>query len=256
MRFTRRALDDIGVPYDTAPSDFEQIQKQTHHSQIVTKFKELRRASPLGTDGPMRDVGKAEVYSLHGPSGERACTWYDEELEVCWFLGFVAQHDYTEFETRALNDELLPSEDDIAILLQERGNFEDVVTSGVEALVAAAWSASGVPQRGTVGGLLALEVTVLVLVSDDAPIGDLYLLIQVPPLVDSKAAPTNWPGTDLLSRLAEIATGQDFDELDAHSPLRVPRDGGGSRPVNLAKEMAIEIRTLPALQSPTWEMPV
>ena len=200
----------------------------------------------------MRRVGQGDIYSLHGPVGERACTWFDEELEVCWFLGFSPQHNYEEFERRASRGELVPSEEDFAIVYQERGDFEYLVTSGVEALVTAAWRAHGVPQRGTVGGLLALEVTAIVIEIDVAPgesaLGALYLLIQQPPLKSGRAAPANWPGAVVLGRLAEIATGQDYDTLDAQTPVEVPSGDGSLRPVDFAKELAIEILTTSVVQ--------
>ena len=40
LRFTSRALDDLGVNIDVAPNDFETILANTHDRDIVEKFRE------------------------------------------------------------------------------------------------------------------------------------------------------------------------------------------------------------------------
>lgn len=110
LRVTLSALDDLGVPRGAAvPGDLYDVVAATERSAIVEKFRDLRSESPNGTEPPMNNVGVPDVFSLHGRFGDRAATWFDKTNQVCWLLGVVGQHEYTEFEHRAANDELLPS---------------------------------------------------------------------------------------------------------------------------------------------------
>lgn len=60
-----------------APNDFDTILATTRDRNIVEKFRELRAAAPTGTQGSMRNVGRHDIYSLHGRDGQRACTWFE-----------------------------------------------------------------------------------------------------------------------------------------------------------------------------------
>ena len=204
LRFTRRALDDLGCPAHVAPGDLDAVEASTQYRDIVRSFRDQRSASPTGTGGSMRDVGRGDVHSLHGPVGQRACTWLDEESKVCWFLGWVAQHDYTEFETRAANDELLPSLDDETVLDVEREtlDFAFRIGPGLRRMFREAVDSPGTPIRRTVGSLLQLDVTVEAVMVDGDRIADVYITTRVPPLDDP---PPGWPGRELPLRLAELA---------------------------------------------------
>lgn len=240
LRFTMRALDDLDCPAGTAPGDLDGIEQATRQRSIVKKFRSLRHEVPTGTQAPMRDVGRPDVYSLHGPDGDRACTWYDDEADVCWFLGWVAQHDYTEFENRAVNHELLPDEDDYTVLEVERENldFDHRVAPGIREMVDEAIGSPNTPVRRTVGHLLALDVTVEVVPVDDVVIADLYITVGVPPLDDP---PEGWPGRELPIRLAELATQLPADDLLLAFPMEVPGIDGTPRPIDFGSELAVVV---------------
>lgn len=240
LRFTMRSLDDLNCPTDAAPGDLDHIEQATRQKAIVKKFRTLRRDVPTGTQAPMRDVGRPDIYSLHGPDGDRACTWYDDEAEVCWFLGWVAQHDYTEFENRALNHELLPDEDDYTVLEVERESldFDHRVAPGIRQMVGEAIESPNTPVRRTVGDLLALDVTVEVVPVDDEVIADLYITVGVPPLNDP---PEGWPGRELPIRLAELATQRPADDLLLTFPMEVPGIDGTARPIDFGSELAVVV---------------
>ena len=242
LRFTRRALDDLGCPADVAPGDLDAVEASTQYREIVRFFRDQRTASSTGTGGSMRNVGRADIYSLHGPVGQRACTWFDEESKVCWFLGWVAQHDYTEFETRAVNDELLPSLDDETVLEVEREtlDFEHRVGPGLRQMLGQALGSPGVPIRRTVGSLLQLDVTVEAVVVDGDRIADVYITTRVPPLDDP---PPGWPGRELPEHVARLAVGD--SDCDIDFPTEVPGDEGAMRRVEFGAELAVVIRDQP-----------
>jgi hypothetical protein len=245
LRFTLRALRDLGVREGVAPGDLDDVRKATRQKDVVDKFKELRRSSPNGTESPMYNVGRHDIYALHDRDGARACTWYDEEAEVCWFLGYCTQHKYEVLEARAINGELLPSLEDLTILEEEKRNHTTLLEPGIKKLVADAWRTPGDPQRGLVGGLLRLEVSIVVMpVDNDTEIGDLFLTLKLPPVNKGKPTPNDWPGSRLLERLVEMATNQDFEDLDVHVPSKVPASGSMQRQIDPSKEVAIEVRSL------------
>jgi hypothetical protein len=242
LRFTRTALDDLGCPADIAPGDIDAIEATTRVKRVVAKFRELRADVPTGTQAPMRDVGRPDVYALHGPDGDRACTWFDDEAAVCWFLGWVPQHDYAEFEDRAANGDLLPNEDDYTVLEVERENldFDQRIGPGIRRMVDEALDHPGASVRRTVGDLLALDVSVEAVPLDDTTVVDLYISVGVPPLDEP---PAGWPGRELPTRLAELATGADADELQLDFPTAVPSAAGTTRPVEHGNELAVVVRT-------------
>jgi len=237
LRFTKRALDDLGIRGLVGRGDVSSIQQASPKGYLVAKFVEQRRKVPTGTDAPLRDVGGPDIYSLHGRDGVRACTWFDDANKVCWFLGCVDEHDYAEFETRAANNELLLDEEDLTILIHERGHFDQAVSDGISHLVDQALAAPSHPQRGTVGGLLRLEISVIAVPSDDGTLADLYIVVRTPPLAKNATQPSGWPGTHLLERLAELATGVDAESLTLSAPAELPTSGG-TRPVDYSNEMA------------------
>ncbi len=157
LRLTQRALDDLRCDADVPPGDLDGVEDSTHQRAIVEKSRSQRWDVPTGTQAPMRNVGRPDVYSLHGSAGDRACTWYDDDAQVCWFLGWVAQHDYTEFESRALNGELLPDLDDYTVLEVEQENldFDRRIGAGLRQMVDDAVQAPNTPVRRTVGDLLS-----------------------------------------------------------------------------------------------------
>lgn len=243
LRLTRRALHDLGCDAETAPGDLTDIADQAEQGVLVNKFASLRRNVPTGTDGPMHNVGRPDIYSLHGFNGDRACTWYDADEEVCWLLGWVAQHDYIEFETRAANSELLPDEDDYIVLEVEREELEFAhqIAPGVRKMLAKALVAPGQPVRHTVGELLQLEVSVLAEPVGEDQLIDVFLTVRVPPIKDP---PPGWPGRELPTRLAEFAADGQVANLDLDFPAEVPDAAGGVRPLDFGHELAVTIRGL------------
>jgi hypothetical protein len=181
---------------------------------------------------------------LHGNRGQRAATWYDHERAVCWLLGVVGQHAYEVFEARAANHELLPGEDDLAILNQETGEFDALIEPGIRKLVEDAVAAPGVPQRGTVGGLLRLEVTVIAERIGDSDLSDVYISLRIPPLPKGEPAPAGWPGQQLVERLAELAVGDVFAALDCATPTEVPAGPGQWRSLDPASEVSVVVRNI------------
>jgi len=188
----------------------------------------------------MRDVGRPDVYSLHGQDGDRACTWYDDAAVVCWFPRVGAQHDDTEFENRAVNQELLPDEDDYTVLEVERENldFDHRIGPGIRQMVGEAIEPPNTPVRRTVGDLLALDVTVEVVPVDDEVMADLYITVGVPPLDDP---PEGWPGRDLPIFLAELATQLPADDLVLAFPAELPGTDRTARPIDFSSELAVVV---------------
>ncbi len=242
LRLTRHALDDLGCDLATAPGDLFDIARQAERGMIVDKFASLRRNAPTGTDGPMRNVGRPDIYSLHGSSGDRACTWHDVDAEVCWLLGWVRQHDYSELEGRAANSRLLPDEDDYTILEVEREELEFThrVKPGIRTMMGKALETPGSLIRHTVGELLQLEISILVELVDGVRLVDAFLTVRVPPLADP---PPGWPGSELPTRLAELLTDRPASP-DLSFPLEVPNGAGGVRSVDFGHELAVTIRGL------------
>jgi hypothetical protein len=164
---------------------------------------------------------------------------------VCWFLGYTPEHDYVLFETRAANDELLPDEWDETLLELEREQLDFAlrVGPGLRALIQAALATPGVPQRGCVGELLRLEVTVVMVPIDESALADLFISIAVPLYGDETVPPPDWPGSQLQRRLLEVAFG---DEGEPHAwdvPQTIPADGK-MREINHARELALAVRNL------------
>lgn len=177
LRFTLRALADLGADA-CSPGDLDAVRDGTPWPAIVDKFAGQRAIDPRGTEPPLHGMGVPDVDALHGPAGQRAATWYDQDLGVVWFLGFTAEHDYTLLERRAAEGDLLPCEDDEVVLeldLENRDFFERV-GPGVEKLIVDAWQQPGQTQRGTVGGdVLRLDVVI-----DDAALGDVFICVRLP----------------------------------------------------------------------------
>lgn len=252
LRFTRRALDDLGCSAIVAAGSIDDVRRSTAHKAIVDKFATQRSVEPTGTEDPMHSVGRPDIYSLHGPAGGRACTWYDSDAAVCWFLGFTPQHDYILFETRAANDELLPSLDDevtLEIELEEL-DFDHRVTPDLRQLVARAERSPNHPQRATVGALLRLDVCVELLVVEDDAISDLTISVRLPPMVDGATSPPDWSDVPLLERLvALIDPRRTADQID-WAPTSIPtgpaEEGSTHREVDPARELAVRLPDWPA----------
>lgn len=243
LRLTSRALDDLGVRADVAPSDFDTILAKTRDRDIVEKFRELRADTPTGTQGSMRNVGRHDIYSLHGRDGQRACTWFEARTSVCWLLGIVGEHNYAELELRAVNGELLPSVDDVAAVELERNDFDALICPGLLVLIEQALADEGEPVRGTVGGLLRLEVAVTAVHLPGTRLVDLFISVRMPPLARG-VPPGGWPGGALVERIAELATGAPFEELTCEVPFQLPDTGQQWRDLQPASESAVVVRNL------------
>ena len=80
---------------------------------------------------------------------------------------------------------------------------------------------------------------------NDTEIGDLFLTaLKLPPVNKGKPTPNDWPGSRLLERLVEMATNQDFEDLDVHVPSKVPGGEYTQRQIDPSEEVAIEVRSL------------
>jgi hypothetical protein len=162
---------------------------------------------------------------------------------VCWFLGFTPEHDYTLFEERAAIGELLPSERDEQLLEIEREelDFDLRVGPGLRRLVRDAIEVPGENVRGTVGNLVKLEITATVETIEADALVDLTLIVRVPSLEKGQIAPPGWPGSHLMERLTELATGEDPRMLQVAYPTQV-RSGDVRRSVDFSRELVIEVR--------------
>lgn len=208
----------------------------------MDKFVELRTDEPDSTGGHLHDVGRPDIAPLHGTDGSRACTWFDRENRVVWFLGFTAEHDYELFENRAAHGDLLPSEHDEILLelTRQELDFEFRVAPGVRILVQASLDNPMVTQRGTVGSLLRLEVTAESAPIDDNMIADVYICVQLP-LPDERGDVPGWPGPDLTEKLARLVG--IYGDLEV-APGQVPDGNGGFRPLDWSREIALALRSV------------
>ena len=127
----------------------------------------------------------------------------------------------------AANDEQLPDEWDETLLELEREHLDFAlrVGPGLRALIQAALAAPGLPQRGCVGELLRLEVTVVVVPIDESALADLFISIAVPLYGDETVPPPDWPGSQLQQRLLEIAFGDEGEPHEWDVPQTIPADG-------------------------------
>ena len=93
-----------------------------------------------------------------------------------WFLGLTRKQDYALLEQRATTGDLLSDEhDEVHLELEcEQRDFQTRIRPGLTELIGRAVSQAGTPQRGTIGGLLQLERTALVLRSDDNALADIW----------------------------------------------------------------------------------
>ena len=148
------------------------------------------------------------------------------------------------FEGRAANGELLPDLRDETLLELEREHLDFAlrVGPGLRALIRAAVGSPGTPQRGCVGALLRLEVTVIIVPIDDSALADLFISIALPLLDDDTIPPPDWPGSDLQERLVELAFGGEPDNWDVAQQL--PSEDGRDRPADLARELPIAVRNV------------
>lgn len=248
LRITQRALRDLGLK-DVAPNDIETIRERTLDRDFIDKFIEQRSEYPSGTAGPMRNVGRHDIYSLHGRDGLRGATWYDPEISVCWLLGVARQHRYDIFDERATEGTLLPTEDDFAIYFEEAESFEEQIKPGLRVLILAAFASPWTPQRATLGNLLRAEVSVVAEPVESSYLADKYFSVQVPPLNRGVLEPLGWPGKDLLARLAELALDADFDELDCVYPHELPHGVERWRKIDRAREIALMIRNVESINT-------
>jgi hypothetical protein len=247
LRFTFRALEDLRCK-GFVPSDLEGVRKATPWGAIVEDFIKQRTLSPGTTGGTLSKVGHPDICELHGLGGERAATWFDADSGVCWFLGLSPDHTYKHFEDRAAVGELLPTLRDETLLELERQerDFDHRVERDLRLLVASALERPGIPTRATVGELLQLEVTALVIDLGGARLVDLALIVHLPaPVADDERPsdwrPPAWPGGKLVERLAGIATGLG-EALSGH--LAYPEQvetAEGHRAIDRSRELCIVV---------------
>lgn len=241
LRFTQRALVELRVRRNLDPGDIAAVRATTPWPAIVDDFANQRVLAPTGTRGPMRNMGRNDIYELSAPDGCRAATWVDKDHRVCWFLGFTPHHDFAPLERRAANDELLPTAEDRRLLeaeveLQE---FDERVGPGLRVLVQGAVAEPRVAVRGTVGALVRLAVAAVVERVGTSKLADLYIAVCLPPAIVGAVRPRDWPGPLLPERLAALATASESWELA--TSLRMP-DGKCDRPIDPAKELVVVVR--------------
>lgn len=241
LRFTARALDDIGCPRDVDPGSMPAVRRGATHKSIVDEFVTQRTLSLQPTQGYLHSVGPG-VAALHGPAGGRAATWFDTETGVCWFVGFTPNHDYGVLEDRAAVDELLPSPEDEQLLelFRLELDFASRIRTGLNKLVQDAAEEPGNPHRGMIGGILQLEVTATVVpLSESDVLADVYLAVRLP-LEEQRADVPEWPGNELLERLVELV---DPAAAADYSPQAIPTPDG-TRPIDYASEMVVVARSV------------
>lgn len=236
LRFTQRALEDLRVRH-LEPSSLDQIEARTPWPGIVREFRQQRSLSLEATQGYLSMRGLPGIAALHGPGSGRACTWFDPDTSVCWFLGFTPSHEYRLLEARAACDELLPTEEDEVLLevFREELDFDTRVRPGVLHLVSQALRSPETPCRGTVGQLLRLEIAAVVVPVDvDSGLSDVYLSVTYP-LPHPTSVP-DWPGAELLARVGNIVS--NGTSIVCYTD-RVPIGDGQWRKVDPAREWAV-----------------
>ncbi|HTX00163.1 MAG TPA: hypothetical protein VMD59_15375 [Acidimicrobiales bacterium] len=206
LRFTQRALDDLAAAGE-APGVLDDVEQRTPWSSIVHRFREQRTLDPDGTS-PIQGLRRGDVYSLHARDPQRAATWYDAEHAVCWMLAFVSDHDCGEFTRRQQAAELMPSDEDYALLLAERDEVwrRARVEKDFVALAEQAVAQPLVVQRMQLAGALATETFLEVLAVGDGE-GDLWVCFSLPP-----AEPVGLHGTweyELMASLPWLVAGDE-----------------------------------------------
>ncbi len=246
LRFTRRGLDDIGATSAWRhPGDVQAVRRVSTYPRVVDDFVHKRLDRPDAPGEPLHSVGRPDIVSLHSAAGGRAITWHDPDVQVVWLLGFTPEHDYGLFERRAAAGQLLPDEqDEVQLELErEQRDFESQIRPGLEQLLHQAIAQPSIPKRGTVGGLLRLEVSAVVVPAGDGLLGDLWLVVHLP-LAPTAADVPGWPGPNLLVTLAAILGQGDLDY-----PTELP-DESGWRSVEPASELAIALRNVELVADP------
>lgn len=239
LRFTRQAMADLGVGRGVAPDDHVAIRASASCPDIVDKFLAHYSESRDETGaGHMSNVG-GNVHKLKSGSRNRACVKVFPAGRTVWFLGFTAEHDYKLFEQRHSARDLYPRDEELAeaIAARRAEAFADRVGPGLRELLDRAVSEPGQPQRGTVGELLKLEVSVVVVEADDGQLADAFLTVRMPPDGDPRRV-ERWPGSQLLPVLADTCH-VTYAHLDF--PPQVPDGHGGMRVVDQAREVAVQL---------------
>jgi len=237
LRFTRRALEDLRAG-GCDPGSPRAVECVTPWAAVVEEFVEQRTESPGSTGGYLARVGRPDVAPLHGPAGARACTWFDADQGVCWFLGFSPEHDYRVFETRAANDELFPDEDDeVAFeLWRENLDFNTLVRPGLLLLADQVFTEPGAVRRATLGLVLRAEATAEVIFADGVAFGDVWLSLKLP--FDAARSLRDWPGPRLAEVLCAHLGADGFDVAETF-----PRpDGDDPRMIDHASEVVYVFR--------------
>jgi hypothetical protein len=248
LRLTWRALDDVGVP-DGLPGIIEDIRAQSSYWAIIDRFAAERTETPQGTE-TIGNVGRGDIYSLHGPGGFRAATWFDASHAVCWLLAFTPEHEYTRFEQRAANDELLPDERDYAQLIAERDASWHVhrAGAGLNQLVNEARRRPNTIVPGALAGSIPCQVFAEVLVlepngpHDDA---DIWVLFRTYPPIPETWLPSHFEA-ELIAHIDGAPTLLGTGRITFHcDEFPVPPSGDGEvqyRPVETGKEIVVRLR--------------
>jgi hypothetical protein len=240
LRLTCHALVDLGADAarDT-PGDIPAVRHLTTYSRVVEDFLVKRNDRPDAPGDPLHSVGRPDIISLHSAAGGRSVTWHDPDNAVVWFLGFSPEHDYSLFEQRAATGDLLPDEDDEVLLEVERQerDFLTRVRPGLRELLDRTVATPAIPQRGTIGGILKLEVSAIVVRSGDDTLGDVWIIVHLPLQAQASEVP-GWPGSDLLVTLARAVGAGDLDFTS-----QVPAQQGW-RELDYASEMAVVTRNV------------
>jgi hypothetical protein len=94
----------------------------------------------------------------HG-NDHRGATWYDRDEQVVWLCAYGlhrsghAEDAFPYFHKLIETGVLLPTEDDYAVLFEDRGHrFADTVQDDAQRLLQMARATPGVEQVGTLGG--------------------------------------------------------------------------------------------------------
>lgn len=250
LRCTWRALNDLGVP-DALPGIIDDIGAQSPHGLIVDRFAAERTVSPVGTN-TIGNLGRGDVYSLHGQLGFRAATWFDANNAVCWMVAFTSEHDYKQVEARAANDELLPDARDYAQLFAERDAAWHVhrAGSGLNVLVHDARQRPNTVVPGALAGALPCQVFAEVLVVEPADFDpdddvDLWILFRTYPPIGRDWLPPHFEA-ELIAHIdgaqALVAT----DRVEWHCeqfPVEPHEKADVTyRPVDAGKEIVVRLK--------------
>jgi hypothetical protein len=144
----------------------------------------------------------------------------------------------------ALDSVLRVTEMAVHLTLQTGRQHEFGPTLREPALTLSALERPGEPVQRFGGGLLRLEVSIIAIALPGGILADLYLSLIVAPLWIGVEPPKGWPGLALIERLAELATGRPFGDLDRAVPDKITDVDDKWRTVEWDTEIAMIVNSI------------